>query len=459
MRATLTVREHARLTTEYVGAPSLDRAQVSPSAFNWLCQTSSTFRASGAGLVQVEDRQWLRLDNYVGVIETQCGTRIEILPKHLDGPDSAATSRELLRRMIGAAMDLPVRRVSETALKTFDAPLSEWVIGRFLSELNHLVKRGVRSDYVRVEGAERYLRGQLDASRQVRQTLGRQHIFQIRHDVFVPDRPENRLLRLALDHVARAAQTSSNWRLAQELRSLLHEVPPSTNVDADLRAWRDDRVMAHYRSVRPWCELILYRQMPYSLVGQWHGISLLFPMERLYERFVAAWLRRHLVPGAILRAPAASEFLCLHEGARMFRLEPDLLVEHQGLRWVLDTKWKLLDATNRANNYGLSQSDLYQLFAYGMKYLGPGGGDLVLVFPRCVRFHKSPPVFEYGYGLRLWVLPFDMDAGDLIDAESTGLPLDHRMTRSVQLDTTTHPRLANAGRAGRWARLPQRSSL
>jgi 5-methylcytosine-specific restriction enzyme subunit McrC len=458
MRTTLTVREHARLTTEHVEAPSLDRAQVSPSAFNWLCQTSSAFRASGAALVQVEDRQWLRLDNYVGVIETPCNTRIEVLPKHLDGPDTADASRKLLQRMIAAAMDLPFRQVSETALQTFDAPLSEWVMGRFLSALSHLIKRGVRSDYVRVDGAEHYLRGQLDPSRQVRQPPGRQHIFQIRHDIFVPDRPENRLLRRALEHVARAAQTPSNWRLAQELRSLLHEVPASTNVDTDMRAWRDDRLMAHYRPVRPWCELVLFRQMPYSLVGQWHGISLLFPMEKLYERFVAAWLRRHLVPGAILRAPAASEFLCLHEDSHMFRLEPDLLVEYEGRRWVLDAKWKRLDAADRANKYGLSQSDLYQLFAYGMKYLGPGGGDLALVFPRCARFPESLPVFEYGYGLRLRVLPFDLDAGVLIDAESVDLPLDPGMTRSVQLDTT-HPRVVSDGRATQWERLARSNGL
>lgn len=442
MKTTLTVREHARLTTGHVAAPSLDRAQVSSSAFTWLCQTSSAFRASGAALVQVEDRQWLRLDNYVGVIETPCGTRIEILPKHLGGPDNAAASRKLLRRMIGAAMDLPVRPVNETALQTFDAPLSEWVMGQFLSALNHLIKRGVRSDYVRVDSAERYLRGQLDPSRQVRQPPGRQHIFQIHHDVFVPDRPENRLLRRALEHVARVAQTPANWRLAQELRSLLHEIPVSTNVDADLRAWRDDRLMAHYRPVRPWCELVLYRQMPYSLVGQWHGISLLFPMEKLYERYVAAWLRRHLVPGAILRAPAASEFLCVHQGAPMFRLEPDLLVEHEGRRWVLDTKWKRLDATDHANKYGISQADLYQLFAYGMNYLGPNGGDLALIFPLCDRFQESLPAFDYGHGLRLRILPFNLDAEVLIDVESTGLPVSQRTTRSPQADMTNVKGLA-----------------
>jgi 5-methylcytosine-specific restriction enzyme subunit McrC len=396
---------------------------VSTSAFDWLCQKSSAFRASGAALVQVEDRQWLRLDNYVGVVETPCGTRIEILPKHVDGPDAVTTSRNLLRRMIGSAMDLPAREVGEAALQNFDAPLSEWVLGRFLSTLSHLIKRGVRSDYLRVDGAESYLRGQLDSTRQIRQPPSRQHVFQVRYDVFVPDGPENRLLRRALEHVARVAQTPANWRLAHELRALLHEVPASTNVNADLRAWRDDRLMAHYRPVRPWCELILFRQMPYSLVGDWHGISFLFPMEKLYERFVAAWLRRHLVPGAILRAPATSEYLCWHDGNRMFRLEPDLLVEHEGRRWVLDTKWKRLDAADRAGNYGISQADVYQLFAYGMTYLGPNGGDLALVFPRCHRFREPLPVFDYGHGLRLKALPFDLDAELLLDFEGIGLPL------------------------------------
>ena len=72
MSSSITVREYARLTTERVAEKSLDRAQVSVSAFDWLCRLSSAFRASGAALVEVESARWLKLDNYVGVIETPC---------------------------------------------------------------------------------------------------------------------------------------------------------------------------------------------------------------------------------------------------------------------------------------------------------------------------------------------------------------------------------------------------
>jgi len=303
---TVTVREYARLTVEEIGASSLDRARISSSAFDWLCKLSAGFTAAGARLVEVENRRWLRLDNYVGVIETPCGTRIEILPKHVEEGQRAEPSRALLRRMICAALDLPVREAGQASLQTFSTPLSEWVIGRFLAGLEVLVKRGVRFDYVRVEVEEPYLRGRLDLTRQLRQVPGKQHLFQLRQDIFSSDRPENRLLKLALERVVVATRDPEHWRLANELRHRLREVPASKAVGADFSRWQGDRLMAHYRPLYPWCEMILHRHLPFSLAGDWRGISMLFPMEKLFERYVAAWLRGALAPGALLTEQAAA---------------------------------------------------------------------------------------------------------------------------------------------------------
>lgn len=129
------------------------------------------------------------------------------------------------------------REISATSLELFDAPLSEWVMGQFLNELDLLIKRGVRFDYQRLEEEQRFLRGQLNMVAQMRQPPGRQHHFQIRHDVFLPDRAENRLLKLALELVAKTTQDAANWRLASELRAMLAEMPASRHVSMDLRAW------------------------------------------------------------------------------------------------------------------------------------------------------------------------------------------------------------------------------
>ena len=422
MTCVISVREYARLTTEHVSKPSLDHAQIPTSAFDWLCNLSSTFSQAGAELLHIDGRKWLRLDNYVGVIETPCGTKLEILPKHVDDGDILQSSRKLLQKMIATSLDLPPRIVKEASLSLFNAPLHEWIIERFLTALEHLIKLGIRSDYVRIEAQERYLRGRLDLVRQIRQPAGRQHIFQIEHDILIPDRPENRLLKTALEIVTKNSQLTNNWRLAQNLRIMLHEIPLSTDINADFKHWTKDRLLAHYQSILPWCQLILYQQMPLSLVGQWHGLSMLFPMERLFERYVAASLKNTLSSKAKLTTQASSQFLCLHEGGTIFQLRPDLLIEYGTQRWVLDTKWKRLNQNERSKNYQISQSDFYQMFAYGKKYMH-GRGELALIYPRHTNFFKPLPVFRFDNDLRLWALPFDLDTGNLLFTNAPPLPL------------------------------------
>ena len=62
----------------------------------------------------------------------------------------------------------------------------------------------------------------------------------------MPDRPENRLLKLALVRVREATGNPDNWRLAQELSSRLSDVPSSNRVGDDFRVWGSDRLMGHY---------------------------------------------------------------------------------------------------------------------------------------------------------------------------------------------------------------------
>lgn len=420
------VREFARLTTEQVSEPSLDRAHISRSAFDWLCRVSQRYRTSHEpALADVVDRRSLHLDNYVGVLQTPCGTRLEILPKTFDDNESSEQGRRLLQRLITSALDIPAREAGEASLQRFETPLSEWVMTQFLVSLEHVIKRGVRSDYRRVEGRERFLRGQLDMVQQMRQPPGRAHLFNIRHDLFLPDRAENRLLKLALERVATTTELQANWRLAQELRSLLNGIPISRNVADDFKLWHSDRLLAHYQVAKPWCELILYHLMPLALQGEWRGISMLFPMEKLFERSVEQALRHQVVPGVKVTAQARSRSLCSHDKKDIFQLRPDIVLRTYAASWVLDAKWKRVYAADRDRKYGLSESDFYQLFAYGHKYLG-GKGEMALIYPAWSQFTVPLKPFDFGSDLRLWVLPFDLNGsqnGRLIHQQLTQLPL------------------------------------
>ena len=176
--------------------------------------------------------------------------------------------------------------------------------------------------------------------------------------------------------------------------------------------------MGHYEGALAWARLILLGDSPLTGTGSHKAPSLLFPMEKVFEAFVARHLPRQLAQPYRLQQQASSLSLVQHEGKDWFLLKPDLLVrERKGgaNRLVLDTKWKLLDRANRAKQYGLSQADFYQLHAYGHNYL-EGQGDVVLIYPKTDAFDAALPEFEFpkSSGLRLWVLPFCLQSKRLL---------------------------------------------
>ena len=413
----ITIREYGYLTTAPVSVSSLDRAQVSPSAFDWLCR----FGERQKDALSLRDRETLQWQSFVGVLRTPCGLELEILTKTQSDADDAAACRAQLVRMLSRVLDVTCRETGEADISLLVLPLTEWVARQFLRHAHALVRRGLRFDYRRVEEEAPFLRGQLDVRRQTGQLPHRRHLFHIRHDVFSADRPENRLLRSALDTVVTTVRDAENWRLAASLRPLLAVIPPSRDIRADFARWRQDRLMADYAAVRPWCELVLGKYMPRAIADSQRGISLLFSMPDLFERYVARTLRDRLMPGARMEAQASGRSLCTQAGGPVFPLRPDMVIHYGQKTWVLDTKWKRL--AQGSGEGGISVQDVHQLYAYGWQWLG-GQGDVVLVYPRHAHFPQQPPFFfrpppswPDAPALRLLVAGFDL-ATDALDCHA-----------------------------------------
>lgn len=56
----------------------------------------------------------------------------------------------------------------------------------------------------------------------------------------------------------------------------------------------------------------------------------------------------------------------------------------------MDTKWKLLSEKN--NNYGISQSDIYQMYAYNKKY---DSRNVTLLYPLTPNIDKNKKIRFY----------------------------------------------------------------
>lgn len=419
------VREYALLTCDNAQPASMDLGIVSEATFSWLEQLQHKWRGSSQ-ILSREGKRFLRLGSYVGYLQSPNGESIEILPKTtLEAPAEVVPLRQLLRRMLSASLGITPREANQAALQRSDQPLHEWIISEFLRHLADLVRKGLRFDYhLNEDEHSAFIRGQLNVTAQMRMPPGRGTRFHVRYAEFSPQRIENRLLRTALDWSLKMARQGQSWRQANSLSHQLEDILPIYGSTTQLmRQWSDGKYLFGYRAIKPWCQLILEQMNPDFQFGSHQGISLLFPMEKLYEGWVGCGLAGALHHDYQLIEQTKSQYLLEHvpvgemSSQRWFLLKPDFLITGRQTV-VLDAKWKLLDsrADDRQRKYEISQPDLYQMFAYGQKYLR-GKGNMMLIYPRHQYFATSLPVFRFDEDLSLWCVPFDLETGKLVKGE------------------------------------------
>ncbi|WP_052384177.1 McrC family protein [Litchfieldella xinjiangensis] len=423
---TVQVREYATLTYDASQQPTMDLGIVSRATFDWLMDLQQRWKGQ-ADLLSIEGKHRLRLCSYVGYLQSPNGEAIEILPKaEQRAPNAPERLRILLQTMLSASLGIKPREAEGAELMRSRLPLHEWVIRQFLDALMILVRRGLHFDYRQVEEQCRFVRGQLDMAKQIRQTPDKAGHFYVRHAEFSPQRLENRLIKTALAMVFKQTRDYENWRLANILSQQLADIEPLRRPLRDLDRWHDGKLMQRYQAIKPWCRLVLEQLNPDFQQGHHRGIALLFPMEQLFERYLKVCLQRHLVSGAELATQVSRRHLLRHAPdtadcsveQKWFALKPDFLIQQQAETFLLDAKWKLLDQnrSSRDRKYELKQADLYQMFAYGHKYLN-GNGHVMLVYPKHENFSQPLPVFRFDGKLSLWCVPIDLYTGKLVSGD------------------------------------------
>jgi 5-methylcytosine-specific restriction enzyme subunit McrC len=162
-------------------------------------------------------------------------------------------------------------------------------------------------------------------------------------------------------------------------------------------------------------KLILFGLNPLTQQGENQVISMLFPMETVFEAYVAAKLPLQLHGWKVSTQATGRALVDDHLNRRMFSLRPDLSFKKAQTRVIGDTKWKLINQANRSDKYGISQADIYQLFGYTKKYLDEQvQKEVLLIYPASDTFTKPLKPFWYReHDEVLHVVPYDLDSETL----------------------------------------------
>ncbi len=309
----------------------------------------------------------LQAQNYVGVIQTKDGTTIEILPKISNANEEE--SKNILIKMLKTLKKSPFRDFNMANLKSSKMPLLEIFITMFLEELTKLVQRGIKSDYIIQEENLKFLKGKFKINEQVKYNYIHKERFFVAYDEFSSNRVENRLIKTTLEFLYKKSKSNRNQQRIREFLFVFDEIGISHNVKTDFGKVKLNRQMKDYEQILLWCKTFLLENSFSPYKGNDVAFALLFDMNLLFESYVGHYLRKK---GFDVSLQDRGKYLV--ESPQKFALRPDIVIRHKEKIIIADTKWKIIKEEK-----DISQSDMYQLYAYGKKY---DNKKLYLIYPK-----------------------------------------------------------------------------
>lgn len=344
--------------------------------------------STGDSIFDWNNRRFVKAKSYVGVIAVPSGA-IEILPK-IDKADKEGKARaqqnllymlSMTRKIVGEERDL-------AAIGNQKMALLEQLIILFAERTLKELRRGIDHTYVGQEDNLCVLKGKLLVGQHaVKNAVHKERVYCQYHN-FVSDTAINRILKSSCRKLLLFSKSTTAQKKLREIVFLLDEV-------ADLEIAEHHFSDIHYnRNTERFSPLITFSMMiikgisPTWTKGKDISFSLLFPMEKLFEEFISRYIHRYaedflFSPENIHSQSVGRRAWLLRreiDSASTFRLKPDLIIESHPQKpcLIIDTKWKhLLSDAEDAKN-GVSQADIYQLYAYAHRYDCPNN---ILLFP------------------------------------------------------------------------------
>ena len=340
----------------------------------------------------------ITVKNYVGLIQMKDGFQVQILPKISFGEEEDsgnARTKRIFLRMLRSMKDFPSKTFNDASLKVDQMNLYEIFINMYLQEVRHLVKRGIKSAYVSQEDNLRYYKGKLLVGQHLRANLVHKERFYVGYEEFLSNSPENRLVKSTLEKLQKITSSAENSKEIRQLLTAFELVESSTNYQKDFSKVVIDRNTKDYEMLMQWSKVFLMNKSFTTFSGSTTSRALLFPMESVYESYVSQQMKKVFRPdGWDISTQDKGHYLFMNP-RKKFALRPDIVLTKDDHTVIMDTKWKNLINDER-KNYGISQSDMYQMYAYSKKYKT---SEIWLLYPINDEMRNSKPIkFDSGDG-------------------------------------------------------------
>jgi len=332
----------------------------------------------------------LHTTHYVGIISLPDGPSIEIRPK---------AAGDNLLSLFRYAQGITSTTIEQETAVPKGREFVDALAAMYLDELQSVVRRGLFTEYRRVEGTEEHFRGQLDVQRQLQRqgTTGTQ--FECTYDELTADTTANRAILYATSVLGRLVNSpgirQSLHQYETRLRRQVTLTPVETYAVENIEL---SRLNEHYADLLRLAELVIRGLYVENFVsGERPSFAILMDMNRVFEAVIERAARNAVDARDEWHVEGQANVRGLITGGKHpVRMRPDFLVrdEEDDVTLVGDAKWKVGTP---------SQADIYQLTAYQLADDVPG----LLVYPGQAGTVTTQYTVREQFPLRLIELPTD----------------------------------------------------
>ncbi|HTN18827.1 MAG TPA: hypothetical protein VL125_00055 [Pelobium sp.] len=331
------------------------------------------------------DGEKAKCNNYVGFIQNE-ESCIEIHPKVFKSLPINQENNKLMIKHLFFWFDycrkwrLPFSDVNLNQDEQLNLP--ELIIKLIANQFYDTITAQPLSLYTAVEESLTIPRGRINFNRYITGNFsrGQKHILACDHELLLFDNTFNQAIKYTTRFLKSKAKFSETQRKLGEILFLLDEVSDVYCTSDQLDRVSFNSFYSDYSIVKDLCKMVLDQQLYSHEQDEQNHWSLLFPMEYIFEDFIAGFLEQHFSKEWKIKYQKSEKYL-VDEPEKAFRMQHDIFLEKIGnsdIKIIVDTKYKLRGDFKDDPKRGVAQSDLYQMTSYAFSR---GCSNVLLLYP------------------------------------------------------------------------------
>ncbi len=328
----------------------------------------------------------LKSNKYVGVIHYN-GQKINLLPKvfydsHGTFDDSKTQIiQEHILWWLSYCRKIRFPKY-QTSLGSAKSDFFEVLIYLFSKYTRELLANSIYQQFEEVNSETAFLKGKLNVNQYIHQNLskGRWHKFNCSYDSLLLDNKFNRIVKYVANLLKNVTSDQKNKKHLRDILFILNDVTDEKVTAEDCRRISFNPYFDDFQTVKDYCQLFLSNCISFDHKNDLRLFAFLLPMDYVFEDFIRGFIDKE-IPG--VNVNQRNTYL---DESTIFNLKPDIFLQTSGNSIIADAKYKFIYSNENDPKYGISQSDLYQMLAYAVRFQV---NEIILFYPNTLKSNQE----------------------------------------------------------------------